>query len=203
MIRIGLTGGIGMGKSTAAALLAERGIPVIDTDILAREVVQPRQPALAEIARRFGSELLAADGSLCRDALAAIVFADEVKRRQLEEILHPRIRERWQECLAQWQAGGKPVAVVVIPLLFETGAEREFDRILCTACTPATQLDRLKSRGWTGEQSRQRIASQWTTQRKVDLSHSVVWTEVSRVVHAEQLDRILLQLGIPQPVTTP
>ena len=91
-----------MGKSTAAALLAEKGVSVVDTDVLARQVVEPGQPALLEIAQAFGRELIAADGTLRRDALAAIVFADEAKRRQLEEILHPRIRERWQECLAQW-----------------------------------------------------------------------------------------------------
>lgn len=198
MIRIGLTGGIGMGKSTAAALLAEKGIPVVDTDVLARQVVEPGQPALQEITQAFGRELLAADGTLRRDALAAIVFADETKRRQLEDILHPRIRERWLECLAQWQAAGKPAGVVVIPLLFETGAGKEFDRILCTACTAPTQMQRLNARGWSEEQSRQRIASQWPAQRKIDLSQSVVWTEVSREVHSEQLDRILKQLGLPR-----
>ena len=196
MIRIGLTGGIGMGKSTAAALLADKGIPVVDTDVLARQVVEPGQPALLEIAQAFGGELIAADGTLRRDALATIVFTDEAKRRQLEEILHPKIRERWLECLAQWQAAGKPAGVVVIPLLFETGAEKEFDRILCTACTATTQMQRLTARGWSEEQSRQRIASQWPTQRKIDLSQSVVWTEVSREIHSEQLDRILNQLGL-------
>ena len=196
MIRIGLTGGIGMGKSTAAALLAEKGIPVVDTDLLARQVVEPGQPALLEIAKAFGRELLATDGMLRRDALAAIVFTDETKRRQLEEILHPRIRERWQSCLAQWQADGKPAGVVVIPLLFETSAEMEFNRILCTACTAATQMQRLSARGWSEEQSRQRIASQWPTQRKMDLSQSVVWTEVTRKVHSEQLDRLLKQLSL-------
>jgi dephospho-CoA kinase len=196
MIRIGLTGGIGMGKSTAAALLADKGIPVVDTDVLARQVVEPGQPALLEIAQAFGRELIAADGTLRRDALATIVFTDEAKRRQLEEILHPKIRERWLECLAQWQAAGKPAGVVVIPLLFETGAEQEFDRILCTACTATTQMKRLTARGWSEEQSRQRIASQWPTQRKMDLSQSVVWTEVSREIHSEQLERILKQLGL-------
>ena len=185
-----------MGKSTAAALLADKGIPVVDTDVLARQVVEPGELALLKIAQEFGSELIAADGTLRRDALAAIVFADDLKRQQLEGILHPRIRERWQGCLAQWQADGKPAGVVVIPLLFETGAEKEFDRILCTACSSPTQMQRLKARGWSEEQSRQRIASQWPTQRKMDLSQSVVWTEISREVHSEQLDCILKQLGL-------
>ena len=189
-----------MGKSTAAALLAEKGVSVVDTDVLARQVVEPGQPALLEIAQAFGRELIAADGTLRRDALAAIVFADETKRQQLEGILHPCIRKRWQSCLAQWQTDGKPAGVVVIPLLFETGAEKEFNRILCTACPSPTQIQRLKARGWSEEQSRQRIASQWPAQRKMDLSQCVVWTEVSREVHSEQLDRILKQLGLPKLV---
>lgn len=196
MIRIGLTGGIGMGKSTAATLLAEKGIPVVDTDVIARDVVAPSQPALSEIRAAFGPEVLSPDGTLRREALASIVFADDAKRRQLEGILHPRIREGWLAFLGQCQKEDRPAAVVVIPLLFETGAEREFDRVVCTACAPATQMKRLSARGWTEEQSRQRLASQWPTQKKIDHSHSIIWTEVSRDVHGEQWDRVLKQIGV-------
>lgn len=196
MIRIGLTGGIGMGKSTAATLLAEQGVPVVDTDVLAREVVAPGQPALSEIRNAFGPDMLSPDGILRRDALAAIVFADDAKRRQLEGILHPRIRERWLAFLKQCQIEGCAAAVVVIPLLFETGAERELDRVVCTACTEASQKERLRARGWTDEQCRQRVASQWPTQKKIDHSHIMVWTEVSRETHGEQWDRVLRQLGV-------
>lgn len=196
MIRIGLTGGIGMGKSTAATLLAEKGIPVIDTDVLARDVVAPGQPALSEIRAAFGPEVLSPDGTLRRETLASIVFADDAKRRQLEGILHPRIREGWLAFLGQCQKEDRPAAVVVIPLLFETGAEREFDRVICTACAPATQMKRLSARGWAEEQSRQRLASQWPTQKKIDHSHLMIWTEVSRDVHGEQWDRVLRQIGV-------
>lgn len=185
-----------MGKSTAATLLAEKGIPVVDTDVLARDVVAPGQPAVSEIRDAFGPEVLSSDGTLRREALASIVFADNAKRRQLEGILHPRIREGWLAFLGQCQKEDRPAAVVVIPLLFETGAEREFDRVVCTACAPGTQMKRLSARGWTEEQSRQRLASQWPTQKKIDHSHSIIWTEVSRDVHGEQWDRVLKQIGV-------
>jgi dephospho-CoA kinase len=181
MIRIGLTGGIGMGKSTAATLLAEQGIRVVDTDQLARDVVAVGQPALAEIRAAFGAGVLAADGSLNREAMAALVFSDVGKRQQLEAILHPKIRERWLGCLAEWKAAGATAGVVVIPLLFETGAEAAFDRVLCVACSERSQMERLKAR----------IAAQWPAQRKMDLSHGVVWTEPGREVHGEQLRRLL------------
>ena len=191
MIRIGLTGGIGMGKSTAATLLAEQGIRVVDTDQLARDVVAVGQPALAEICAAFGPEVMAADGSLNREAMAALVFSDAGKRQQLEAILHPKIRECWLGCLAEWKAAGATAGVVVIPLLFETEAEKEFDRVLCVACSERSQMERLKVRGWSDEQCRQRIAAQWAVQRKMDLSHGVVWTEPGREVHGEQLRRLL------------
>lgn len=196
MIRIGLTGGIGMGKSTAAALLEARGVPVIDTDIIAREVVAAGMPALEEIRRAFGEGVVASDGSLKRDALAAVVFSDEAKRRQLESILHPRIRERWLEFLARCKNEGRAAAVVVIPLLFETGAEKEFDQVICIACSQASQKERLRARGWTDEQSARRIASQWPTQKKIDRSNAMIWTEVSREVHAEEWDLLLRRLGV-------
>lgn len=197
MIRIGLTGGIGMGKSTAATLLAERGIPVIDTDTLAREIVAPGQPALSEIGDAFGPSVLFPDGTLRRETLASMVFADDSRRRRLEGILHPRIRAGWLAFLGRCQTEGRAAAaVVVIPLLFETGAEQEFDRVVCIACTTATQMQRLSARGWTAEQSRQRLASQWPAQKKIDHAHSMIWTEVSREVHGEQWDRVLRQLGV-------
>src|SRR5437762_9532318 len=117
---LGLTGGIGMGKSTADQLLRDRGIPVIDTDLLARQLVEPGQPALAEIAQTFGSQVLSTDGRLRRDEMARLAFADPAARRKLEAILHPRIRSLWQSQIALWRDENHPLVVVVIPLLFET-----------------------------------------------------------------------------------
>src|SRR6266700_681195 len=130
MKTIAITGGVGMGKSTTARLLAERGVPVVDTDDLARDVVEPGQPALAEIVAAFGKEMLDGDGRLRREELARVVFADAAKRKQLEAITHPRIAERWRAQLQTWRDEGKHLAAVIIPLLYEAGYEAEFDTVI-------------------------------------------------------------------------
>ncbi len=186
----GLTGGIGMGKSTAAELLRPR-VAVVDTDDLARAVVEPGQPALAEVRALFGPEILAEDGRLRRAELARRVFADAAARQQLEAILHPRIRARWQAQIEGWRGAGKTVGVVVIPLLFETHAAAYFDATVCLACTAATQHERLLARGWTTEQIAQRRQAQWSIEEKMALADFVVWTEGPLAVLGEQLGRII------------
>ena len=189
---LGLTGGVGMGKSTADSILRRWGIPVVDTDVLARDLVAPGQPALQEIRAAFGPEVLDPSGELRRGALAERVFTDPEARQRLESILHPRIRRLWRAQVADWSVSGQhPVAVVVIPLLFETGAEREVDATICVACSPATQRQRLRERGWSDRQIDARIASQWPVSRKIELATYVVWTEGSLEVHEQQLARIL------------
>ena len=187
---IGVTGGVGMGKSTSASLLRGWNYPVIDTDDIAREVVAPGEPALAEIAQKFGSEMIDAQGQLHRKALAEVVFASEERRRELEAILHPRIRQRWLAQAQIWRGEARRLAFVVIPLLFETGAEREFDHILCVACSLGSQQARLMARGWTKSQIEQRISAQWPVQKKIDLSHFLIWTDPSKEVHTAQLQRV-------------
>jgi len=194
---IGLTGGVGMGKSTAAKLFEDRGVPVIDTDLLAREVVQPGTRALEEVRRVFGPSVFAPDGLLRRDELARLVFSDEARRKELEEIVHPRIRERWMAQAEAWRAEGKPLGVVIIPLLFETNAAAAFDTIVCVACSAATQRERLLPRGWSDEQIRQRIAAQWPIEKKINLAHYVLWTEGSLDVLQAQVDTILRKLQFP------
>ena len=191
---LGLTGGVGMGKSTAAGLLLQHGARVVDTDEIARELVQPGQPALAEIRREFGGEVFLPDGSLNRAALAEKVFVDETARKKLEAILHPRIRERWSAQVATWRKENVPLAVVVIPLLFETQAEGAFDKIICIACSPQSQRERLQARGWADDQIRRRIASQLPVEHKMTRSHFVVWTEGVIEVHRLQI------LGIAQKI---
>ena len=187
----GLTGGIGMGKSTSASLLSLGGVPVIDTDIIAREIVKPGQPALTEIAATFGRDLIDAQGKLRRSALAEIVFSSPEKLRQLESILHPIIRDRWFGQAMVWRREGKSMGVVVIPLLFETDAPSHFDSIICTACSPATQHERLCARGWTENQIQQRLAAQWPVEKKIAASNFVVWTEGAMEMHRQQWERIL------------
>ena len=191
MTTIGLTGGIGMGKSTAAELLAQEGLPVIDTDVIARDLVEFGQPALAEIAAAFGSDMIDATGHLAREKMARRVFASSPDRMRLEGILHPRIRERWQSEVERLRGEGEAAAVVVIPLLFETSAQAAFAVTVCVACSAATQRKRLLSRGWAPEHLEQRIQAQWPVEKKMGASDFVVWTEASLEIHREQLRRVI------------
>jgi dephospho-CoA kinase len=188
---IGLTGGVGMGKSTAAGLLRDRGVAVIDTDLIAREIVEPGQPALDEIKKSFGDSIIGSDGRLRRSSLAELVFSDVAARRQLEAILHPRIRGHWLAQVESWRAEKRSLAVVVIPLLFETKAENLFDATICVACSSATQRERLAARGWESTQIDQRNEAQWPVEKKISISDYVVWTEGILEIHAEQLRRLL------------
>ena len=144
MLRIGLTGGIASGKSAAAAVFAELGVPVIDSDVIAREVVAPGSAGLAAIRARFGEGVLQADGQLDRRALRAQVFADPAARLDLEALTHPLIRERMA---AQSAAAGGPYQVHAIPLLVEGGAKRPgIDRVLVIDCPEETQVARVMAR---------------------------------------------------------
>jgi dephospho-CoA kinase len=190
----GLTGGVGMGKSTTAGFFRARGAQVVDADELARQLVQPGQPALAEIQAAFGQAVIASDGRLRRDELARIVFADAAVRKKLETILHPRIGERWLAQIEAWRGENRALAVVVIPLLFEVGAESHFDKIICVACSAPVQRERLLARGWTPEQIRQRLAAQWPVEQKISRADFVVWTDGALDTQARQLERIFVKL---------
>ncbi|MGB7749607.1 MAG: dephospho-CoA kinase [Verrucomicrobiia bacterium] len=190
----GLTGGVGMGKSTVAGFLRNRGAQVVDADDLARQLVQPGQPALAEIQAAFGKAILAPDGRLRRDELARIIFADAAARKKLEAILHPRIGERWLAQIETWRGENRALAVVVIPLLFETRAESHFDKIICVACSASAQRERLLARGWTPEQVRQRVAAQWPVEQKISRADFVVWTDGALDGQVRQLERIFVKL---------
>lgn len=180
-----------MGKSVTAEFLEQRGCSIIDTDLLARQVVEPGEPALAEIERTFGPEMIGEDGRLRREELARHIFSDPARRRQLEAILHPRIRERWLTQAEQWRSEGRSRCVVVIPLLFETQAEGCFDKIICVACSAASQWKRLGARGWSDREIEQRVQAQWPIEKKMVLANYVVWTEGKLEVTGEQVDRIL------------
>jgi len=182
-----------MGKSTVALMFQSRGVPVVDTDQLAREVVEPGQPAWEEIVGCFGGRFLESDGRLNRAELARLVFGDPAARRLLEAITHPRIRQRWHQQMLAWEQSGVRRAMVVIPLLYETGAEAELDRVVCVACQPATQWERLRNRGWTEEEIRQRLAAQWPVEDKMARAHHVIWTEGLLTTSEAQVERLLRQ----------
>lgn len=153
-LRIGLTGGIASGKSTVAELFAALGVPVIDTDLLAREVVEPGQPALAAVAAAFGPGLLAPGGRLDRAKLRARIFADPEARARLEAILHPRIR---RATLAAASAAGGAYQLIVVPLLFESGFDALVDRVLVIDCPEPLQRQRLAARDGETPDSIERI----------------------------------------------
>ena len=188
---LGLTGGVGMGKSTAARLLKKAGLPVVDSDDLAREAVQPGTEGLAEIADGFGEGFLKADGSLDRDKMASTVFQDEAARKRLETIIHPRVRAAWENRIEKWREQKRPVGVVVIPLLFEVGLQDSFDVVLCVASTASTQRSRLRGRNWSDAQIAARIAAQMDIAQKMDLADHVLWNEGTPEQLGEQLKEIL------------
>ena len=188
---LGLTGGVGMGKSTAARLLKKAGLPVVDSDDLAREVVQPGTEGLAEIADEFGEGFLKPDGSLDRDKMASTVFQDQAARKQLEAIIHPRVRAVWENRIEQWREQKRPVGVVVIPLLFEVGLQDSFDAVLCVASTASTQRSRLRGRNWSDAQIAARIAAQMDIAQKMDLADHVLWNEGTPDQLGEQLNGVL------------
>ncbi len=191
---LGLTGGIGMGKSTSAEILRRRGVAIADTDLIARQMVETGQPALHEIQELFGREIVDGQGRLRRGELARIVFGDPAARKQLEAILHPRIQAAWLEQVASWKSAGLALGAVVIPLLFETGAAGRFDATVCVACSAATQRHRLQRRGWTDDEISLRIQAQWPAEKKMASADHVIWTESGLDMHAEQMERVLSHL---------
>jgi dephospho-CoA kinase len=158
MLVIGLTGGIGSGKSAVSRCFERLGVPVIDADRLARYVVEPGQPALAEIAAHFGADLVRDDGSLDRAQLRERVFAEPDSRRRLEGILHPRIRACMREQLAALP-GDTPYAVLVIPLLLETGQRDMVDRVLVVEASESVRLARVTQRDGVPEDQVRRVLS--------------------------------------------
>lgn len=175
MLVIGLTGGIGSGKSTVARLFAELGVPVIDTDLLARELVEPGEAAFEEVVAAFGPEILAGDGRLDRPRLRGIVFADPHKRRQLEAILHPRIRAAVRERINALET---PYCIVAIPLLVETAQRDLVDRVLVIDVPPEVQLSRAAARdGVPEEQVRAIMASQACRAERLAAADDVIANE--------------------------
>ena len=177
MLRVALTGGIATGKSYCLARFAAHGIPVIDADVLAREAVAPGTPGLRAIVERFGDLVLTADGTLDRPGLGRVVFGDPKARTALEAIVHPEVRRRIREWFANLPPA-TPLAIADIPLLFETGQEHEFDRVVVAACDPVEQLRRVMARdGLSAADARARLQAQWPIDEKVKRATRVIWTD--------------------------
>jgi dephospho-CoA kinase len=187
VLRIGLTGGIGSGKSTVSGLLAARGAVVIDADRIAREVVEPGTPGLAAVVEAFGDGVVAPDGSLNRPALAAVVFSDHEARGRLDGIVHPLVRARAVELAAA--APRDAVVVHDVPLLVETGQAGSYDVVLVVEADQRTRVERLVRRGLTEDDARARIAAQATDEQRRAVADVVLDNSGSPEELAAQVDR--------------
>jgi dephospho-CoA kinase len=185
---VGLTGGIASGKSTIAGFFSDLGVPIVDTDLVAREVVEPGEPALAEIRDEFGPDVIAPDGRLNRPALRQIIFADDSKRRTLEAILHPRIRK---EALRQAESADGPYVIVAVPLLFESPMKASMDRILVVDCSKETQIERLMTRdGEDREQACRILATQASREQRLSIADDVIDNEQSLRASRDAVQRL-------------
>ena len=192
MLRMALTGGIATGKSYVRERLEGMGVPTIDADVLARDVVGPGQPALDAIVARFGPGVLQPAGTLDRAALARHVFADADARRDLERIVHPAVYGAIRAWLVELAAAGcVPFAVADLPLLSETGRQGDFDAVVVTACDPEVQVARVVARdGATPEQARQRLAAQWPIADKAARADFVIDTGGTFAETDRQVDAV-------------
>ena len=173
VLSVALTGGIGAGKTTVARLLAQRGAILIDSDVLSREVVEPGTPGLEAIVERFGPALLAADGSLDRQALGTIIFADAQARADLNGIVHPEVRRRRAELIASAPDGS--IVISVIPLLVEGGLQDGFDGVIVVDVPIDTQVDRLKARSdLDDQQARARVNAQASRDERLEVADWVI-----------------------------
>lgn len=171
-LRIALTGGIASGKSRVADLFSALGVPVIDTDLIARQVVEPGQPALADVVETFGPGVLGADGRLDRRKLRELIFSDTTARQRLEAILHPAIRAEMER---QSSAAGGPYQILVIPLLTEGGRRDHVDRVLVVDAPESLQVERLMNRDTvTKEQAMASLAAQATRSARLAIADDVI-----------------------------
>jgi dephospho-CoA kinase len=198
MLRVGLTGGIASGKSTVAGLLRDAEYPVLDADIIARELLEPGQDAYNEAVREFGEAILGKGGAVDRPKLGAVVFSDNQKRARLNQILHPRI----QNVVSNWfvaldRAGGPDLAFEDAALILEAGAKNNLDRIVVCWCRPEQQLERLKQRGLSVEDAKLRIAAQMPIDEKRRLADEVI--DCSRTIEETKRQVKLVVEKLKQP----
>lgn len=188
---LGVTGGMGCGKSTASRALAQQGFRLVDSDAMVREQVLTSAPVMASLVARYGAGVLTPEGSVNRPMLAARVFSDPVERQWLEALTHPVLFGLWRRILA-----AEPGAdwVFEVPLLFEQRLENWFDFTVCVACSPEQQLVRLEQRGLSRELAGQRISQQLPLARKIELADKVVWNDGSAAFLQVQIDTLVSSL---------
>lgn len=189
---IGLTGSIASGKSTVARMLKEFKLPIVDADIVARDVVEPGTPTLAAIVETFGEGALREDGSMNREYVGQLIFHDPSKRKMLNDIIHPAIREEMIRRRDEWIAAGEQTVIMDIPLLFESKLQHFVEKILVVSVTDEIQLERLMARnGFSKEDALARIRSQLPMSVKEQGAHAVIYNNGTEEQTKEQLESIL------------
>jgi len=195
MLKIAITGGAGTGKSTVARMFAELGAEVLDADIIAREAVAVGTTVWAELRRLYGAEYFHENGELNRSRLAQLVFADPEERRRLDRLIHPRVEAELKARVAELERRGVPLVLVEVPLLFETGREAAFDRVIVVAAPEASQIRRLRGRDRRGaDEIRGILAAQWPLADKVARAHYVVDNGGRRRATVRQVKNIWWEL---------
>jgi dephospho-CoA kinase len=196
---LGITGGLGCGKSTAARLFERHGFRRLDSDALVREKVLPSALVRAQLNARYGTAIVRENGVIDRATLAERVFSNQAELNWLEQLIHPLVYSEWRMALAaepglRW--------AVEVPLLFEQALENWFDFTVCVACAESEQLVRLEKRGMNRALAGQRISKQWPVARKIELADFVLWNEGSADFLQEQVDRLWIALStqVPAPV---
>ena len=178
MLRVGLTGNVGAGKSTVVSLFASWGGTVIDADVIAREVVEPGGSALTEIRAVWGDEVLDESGRLDRAAMRRIVFADDLAREKLEAILHPAIRARFRELVGEAEVAGDRIVIGAVPLLYEKGLVEDFDVVLLIDAPTETRIERLVAkRGLSVEEARAVAAAQMPAEEKRSRADLIIYND--------------------------
>lgn len=197
---LGVTGGIGMGKSITADILLKNSIPVIDSDDLAREAVEPGTRAYEKIVQRYGKTSVLEDQTLNRSFIAQKVFSSTEEKEWLETTIHPEIHSLRDQKMAQIQKTKEIKAksnvqsflvAWIVPLLFEKGMQNEVDFTVCIASTKSTQFVRLKKRNWTDDEISRRLQNQWPVERKASIADFVIWNEFNLDILEKQINLIL------------
>ncbi len=195
MLRVGLTGGIGCGKSTIAAMMRALGCHVIEADPLAHKLIEPGQPAFQEVVRAFGADILHSDGHVDRAKLGTIVFADVDKLLRLNAIVHPRVLKELERLFSVYAvANPQGVAVIEAALLIEAGYVKHLDRLVVAWCKPEQQMERLLARGMSREQIEQRLAAQIPLEEKRRRADDVVDCSVPLEETRAQVERLVAKL---------
>ncbi len=188
MLKIGLTGGIGSGKSTVSKLFEKLGVPVIDADVIARQIVEPGQPALNQLVQTFGNQFLTADGTLDRAKLRQLVFSDPAQKQRLEELLHPLVYRKIEEEIELLTSA---YCIICVPLLLETGMTGLVDRVLVVDCALEIQIERVKQRDrLTTEQIKSIIASQVSREERLARADDVIDNSKPATQLAEQVKKL-------------